>query len=264
MSRSIRVLRQRQPEWFVPDGLGEVADPRRRPQRLDVAVPRFDQTALADAVSEWWIELLARLTRVGIAGFRCLTLDLVPASCWRRMIATFPEALFLAWTPGVSNLRAFDGIGFDLTCSSAGWWDGRASWFLDEQIALREIAPAMASPEPSFLERLRHRLAPDADVAVSYRLALRIAASTGAGLFLPMGFEFATARRFDSVRASPADMEAAERERPADLSEDIAAAIGQAAELPPVGRLRPITSPAAPVTASAAVRCGHSDQPRYH
>jgi starch synthase (maltosyl-transferring) len=80
-------------------------------------------------------------------------------------------------------------------------------------------------------------------------LALRIAASTGAGLFLPMGFEFATARRFDPVRASPADMEAAERERPADLSEDIAAAIRQAAELPPVGRLRPITSPAAPVTA---------------
>jgi starch synthase (maltosyl-transferring) len=243
------VVRQRQPEWFISDDFGEVADPRRRPHRLDVSVPRFDQTALADAVSDWWIELLARLTRVGIDGFRCLTLDLVPALCWRRMIAAFPEALFLAWTPGVSNLPAFDGIGFDLTCSSAGWWDGRASWFLDEQIALREIAPAMASPEPSFLERLRHRLAPDADVAVSYRLALRIAASTGAGLFLPMGFEFATARRFDPVRASPADMEAARRERAADLSEDIAAAIRQAAELPPVGRLRPITSPAAPVTA---------------
>jgi starch synthase (maltosyl-transferring) len=97
-------------------------------------VPRFDQTALADAVSDWWIELLARLTRVGIDGFRCLTLDLVPALCWRRMIATFPEALFLGLDPRVGNLPAFDGIGFDLTCSSAGWWDGRASWFLDEQM----------------------------------------------------------------------------------------------------------------------------------
>ncbi len=143
MSRSTSPLRQQQPEWFVPDGSAEVADPRRPPHRFDVAVPRFGQTALADALSDWWIELLTRLTRAGIAGFRCLTLDLVPASFWRRMTATFPEALFLAWTPGVTKLRAFAGIGFDLTCSSAGWWDGRASWFLDEQAALLKIAPAV-------------------------------------------------------------------------------------------------------------------------
>ncbi|HEY1410489.1 MAG TPA: maltotransferase domain-containing protein, partial [Rhodopila sp.] len=165
------------------------------------------------------------------------------------MITTFPESVFLAWTPGASGLHDLAGIGFDLTCSSAGWWDGRASWFLDEQDRLRDIAPAVASPEPSFLERLAQRLAPDADIATSYRLALRIAASTGGGLFVPMGFEFATSRRFDAARASPADMEAAERERPVDLSEDIAAAIRMTEALPPVDRLRSITSPAAPVTA---------------
>jgi starch synthase (maltosyl-transferring) len=64
-----------------------------------------------------------------------------------------------------------------------------------------------------------------------------------------MCFEFATSRRFDSVHASPADMEAAARDRPADLSEDIQSAIRMTAELPPVRRLRPITSPAAAVTA---------------
>jgi starch synthase (maltosyl-transferring) len=243
------VLRQSQPEWFGPVGSGEVADPRRPPHRTDVAVPRFGQTSLAEAVADWWIALLTRLTGVGITGFRCLTLDLVPPAFWRRVIATFPETLFLAWTPGVSGLRDLAGIGFDLTCSSAGWWDGRASWFLDEQVALQAIAPAVATPEPSFLERLAHRLPPDADVAESYRLALGIAASTSNGLFLPMGFEFATSRRFDSVRATPADMTAAERDCPADLSEDIRTAIALIAELPAVQRLRPITSPAAPVTA---------------
>jgi starch synthase (maltosyl-transferring) len=243
------VLRQRQPDWFAPLGSGQVADPRRPPHRIDVAVPRFDQTALAEAVSDWWIEILTRLTRAGIAGFRCLTLDLVPGAFWRRVITTFPDAVFLAWTPGVTNLKNLAGIGFDLTCSSAGWWDGRASWFLDEQVALQAIAPAVATPEPSFLDRLAQRLPPDADVAASYRLALGIAASTGAGLFMPMGFEFATSRRFDPARATPADMQAAERDRPADLSEDIRAAIRVTAELPPVHRLKPITSPASPVTA---------------
>jgi starch synthase (maltosyl-transferring) len=242
-------LLQRQPEWFASTESDRIADPRRSPHRVDVAVPRFGQTALADAVSDWWSELLTRLTRTGIGGFRCLTLDRVPASFWRRLITTFPDTLFMAWTPGVADLRDFAGVGFDLTCSSAGWWDGRAAWFLQEQDALQAIAPAVASPEPSFLDRLAQRLPPDADVAASYRLALGIAASTGAGLFLPMGFEFATTRRFDSVRASPADMQAAERDRPVDLSEDIRSAIRLTRELPLVQRLKPITSPASAVTA---------------
>ena len=242
-------LRQRQPEWFNAAGARRPADPRRPPQRIDVVVPRFGQTEFADAVSDWWIDLVARLTRTGTAGFRCLTLDLVPASFWCRLTAAFPDSLFLAWTPGVPGFRDLAGAGFDRTVSSAGWWDGRASWFLDEQVALRDVAPALATPEPSFLDRLAQRLPPDADIPEAYRLALRIAAATGSGLFLPMGFEYATARRFDPVRASPSDMQAAEREKPVDLSDDIAAAIRLIADLPPVEQLRPLTSPAAPVTA---------------
>ncbi|MEA2741445.1 MAG: hypothetical protein QOH05_4752, partial [Acetobacteraceae bacterium] len=242
-------LRESQPDWFVPAAAGQVADPRRRPHRVDVAVPRFGETHLADAVSDWWVELLTRLTKAGVAGFRCLTLDLVPGSFWRRVTAALPESLFLAWTPGAGDLRHFVGAGFDLTCSSAGWWDGRASWFLDEQEALREIAPALASPEPSFLDRLAQRLPPDSDLPEAYRLALGIAAATGSGLFVPMGFEFVTSRRFDAARASPADLEAARRDMQTDLSGDIAEAIRLAAELPPAEDLRAITSPAAPVTA---------------
>jgi starch synthase (maltosyl-transferring) len=242
-------LRQRHPDWFGPAGSDRTADPRRPPHRVDVVVPRFAQTAVADAVSDWWVGLLTRLTQAGVVGFRCLTLDSVPASFWRRLTTSFPGVFFLAWTPGVANVEDFAGAGFDLTCSSAGWWDGRASWFLDEQTALRSVAPALASPEPSFLERLTHRLPPEADVPAAYRLALRIAAATGAGLFLPMGFEFATSRRFDSVRAGPADMAAAQQEAPADLTGDIASAIRLTTRLAPIDTLRAITSPAAPVTA---------------
>ena len=242
-------LRQRQPDWFTPAGSSRIADPRRPPQRVDVALPRFGQTTLAEAMSDWWLELLARFTEAGVAGFRCLTLDLVPALFWRRVTASFPDALFLAWTPGVPGVRNLARLGFDLTVSSAAWWDGRASWFLDEQAALRDVAPALASPEPSFLERLVQRLAPDADIPEAYRLSLRIAAATGAGLFLPMGFEYAASRRFDPVHAGPADIAAAQHEMPADLSDDIAAAIRLNRELPPAGGLRPVTSPAASVSA---------------
>jgi starch synthase (maltosyl-transferring) len=240
-------LHRRQPEWFDPTGSAGMADPRRRPHRADVAIPRFNQTDVADAVADWWVELLERFVRAGIAGFRCLTLDLLPVSFWRRLTATLPNALFLAWTPGVAGLERFVGAGFDLTCSSTGWWDGHAAWFFDEQVALHRIAPALGSPEPSFLERLAKRLPPEADISAAYRLALRVAAATGSGLFLPMGFEFGTNRPFDPIRASPADMEAARREMVVDLSEDIASSIRLGAKLPPNKGLRPVTSPAAPV-----------------
>jgi len=145
-------LRQQQPNWFTLPGNGRIADPRRPPLPVGVAVPRFGQKASADAVSEWWVELLTRWTGAGVAGFRCLTLDLVPVPFWRRLIAAFPEALFLAWTPGVADPRKFAEAGFDLTCSSPGWWDGHAPWFVEEQAALRDLAPALVSPEPSFLD----------------------------------------------------------------------------------------------------------------
>ncbi|WP_216856215.1 maltotransferase domain-containing protein [Acidisphaera sp. S103] len=238
-------LRQRHPDWFGPAGGGQIADPRRKPHRVDVAVPRFGQTVVADAVSDWWIERLTRLTRSGVAGFRCLTLDLVPPAFWRRVIAPFPDALFLAWTPEIINPRDFAGTGFDLACSVAG----HMSLLLDEQAALRDVAPVLVSPEPSFLDRLTRHLPADADIADAYRLALGVAAAAGAGLFVPMGFEYATSRPFDAARASPADMEAVQRDKPADLSDDVAAAIRLTAALSPAIGPRPLTSPAGKVVA---------------
>jgi len=248
-------IRQRQPEWFAVTGRDALPDPRRPPSRLDVAVPLFEQTSLTDALSDWWIEQLTRLLRTGLVGFRCLTLGEVPASFWRRVIAACrtmePEALFLAWTPGLANeaILRLKGVGFDLTCCSAAWWDGRAAWFLDEHDALRQVAPSLASPEPSFHDRLAARLPPDAEVATAYYLALGIAAATASGLFVPMGFEYATARGFDRVRAGPADRAAARNEAPVDLSAAIVAANLLADRLPPPNLVRPVTGPGSPVTA---------------
>lgn len=244
-------LRQSQFGWFDTPAVGTTPDPRRKPNRLDVAVPRFDTIDQVDCISDWWIDLLTTLAGHGIDGFRCLSLDVTPASFWRRLTRALPESLFLAWTPGIERERLHDlaGAGFDLTCSSAGKWDGHAPWFLEEQAALGAVAPALASPEPSFSDRLAQHLPPDADLPARYRLALGIAASTGAGLFLPMGFEFVTRRRFDPARAVAADLDASRHERPADLTDDIAAAIHLVSALPPARSLRPVSGPGTPVTA---------------
>jgi starch synthase (maltosyl-transferring) len=246
-------LRQLHSDWFASPMQAGSADPRLPPHRADVAVPRFDRTSIADAISGWWADRLAMFVGAGVAGFRCLTLDRVPASFWRRVISQVrgikAETVFMAWTPGVDRdaVRGLAGAGFDLTCSSAGWWDGRAPWLFDELALLRQVAPALSGPEPSFLVRLAHRLPSEADWPAAYRLALGIAAFTGAGLFVPMGFEYAAGRRFDTARASPADMDAVRRDAPLDLSDDIAAAIRLAGTVPIAGTLRPLTAAGAPV-----------------
>lgn len=238
------------PEWFEPTRKGRLADPRRSPHRLDVAVPLLQQTEVANAVANRWIDRLIGFTKAGVSGYRCLTLDLVPPSFWRRLTSACPDALFLAWSTGAENLRDYIGVGFDLICGPTEPWDGRASWFWDRQDALRAVAPAIVAPEPSFYERLSHHISPDADIVSSYQLALELASVTGEGLFLPMGFECATSRRFDSVHAGPEDFETAWRDKPADLSSSIRSAIATNASLPPTIGMRPITSPAANVTAA--------------
>ncbi|NEL81227.1 MAG: hypothetical protein G3W61_33760, partial [Xanthomonas perforans] len=82
----------------------------------------------------------------GVAGFRLLQPQQVPAQRWRELIARVhaqaPEVVFAAWTPGlgIEALQQLAGAGFDVAFSSLAWWDGRGSWFFDEDTALRALA----------------------------------------------------------------------------------------------------------------------------
>ncbi len=219
------VLRDREPDWFQgAETLPDPPDPRRRPPPRDAAEARFADPAVAEALGGWWADRLGRLARAGVVGFRCLHPDRVPPATWRQVIASVrdvaPGTLFLAWTPGVDrqDLGRLAGVGFDLVTSSLAWWDARASWFVDEIAALHAIAPALASPEPSFADRLGPRLDPRADLGAAYRRALTLAAALGSGLLVPMGFEYATRRAFDAARAGPRDFERARQEAVLDLT----------------------------------------------
>jgi starch synthase (maltosyl-transferring) len=222
-------IRQQQPLWFTSGDFAGPTTPWRAPQRHDVAYARLDQTDIAEAMGTWWLDRLGRLTQAGIAGFRCLAPHRTPASFWRRAIEALKqhaECRFLAWTPAIERplLPRLAGVGFDQVCCSLGWWDGRAHWLVEEYEILRRIAPVLASPEPSFHERLVNRLPPDADIATAYRLSLRLAAAVGSGMLIPMGFEYAARPGFDSVVAGPDDFRRIQDEAPCDLAAEIAAA----------------------------------------
>jgi starch synthase (maltosyl-transferring) len=249
-------ISRREEHWFAPEDDGAPPSPWRTPRRLDVAYARLDRTEVADAMAAWWLDRLARLVRAGIAGFRCLDPDHVPASLWRRIIGGLQRerCRFLAWTPGVERaaLPPLEGVGFDHVCSSLAWWDGRANWLVEEAEMLRRIAPVMASPEASFADRRAARLALGSDIGGDYRLALRLAAATGSGLFVPMGFEYAARRPFDAALGAPEDFRRARDSAPADLTADVAAAnalVDQIAEYRVDGEMRQLTDAQDAVTA---------------
>ncbi|OJW27522.1 MAG: hypothetical protein BGO51_21805 [Rhodospirillales bacterium 69-11] len=250
-------IRQQHPDWFS-DGLAETTpDPRRSPRRFDAGYARLDQTEVADAIAGWWSQRLARLVTQGIAGIRCLAPARVPAAVWRRIVTEVrradPTVLCLGWTPGVdrSAIAALSGVGFDRVAPSLPWWDRRAAWFVEEAESLRRVAPLIGSPEPSFVDRLAAHLPPEADPVRACRQALRLAAAIGNGVFVPMGFEYATRIAFDPSRARPEDFERARAEALGDLSDDfgeVAQLSDQLAELHVDGAIRALTPPGAATT----------------
>jgi starch synthase (maltosyl-transferring) len=135
---------------------------------------------------------------------------------------------FFGWTPGLKwpLLAGLEGVGLDAVFASTPWWDGRAGWFVDEHNALRRVAPrVIGMPEAPFEPRLaaRHGIRPDT-LKDAYVHALRVAAATGTGLLVPMGFEFAARARMDVRDTSADDFARLEAEAPFDLSDDIRAA----------------------------------------
>jgi starch synthase (maltosyl-transferring) len=186
------------PAWFRKgaghDG-ADLPDPRSPPRACRSAHVRLEDEAVRTQWQAWWLERLRPLVRAGVAGFRCDGLLHTPPAFWRAFIAAMrseaPQLRFLAWTPGLSReaLAGLVSCGFDATFSSACWWDFRSPWLAEEDDALRRIAPPIAFPQnPYGSDPLSAAADPELRKRL-YRRALRLAAATGHGWMMPMGFE---------------------------------------------------------------------------
>jgi starch synthase (maltosyl-transferring) len=247
------------PDWFRTIKASEQPiDPRGARADTDACYARFDDPSTAKQVAEWWIERLSRLASAGAAGFACQDPHLVAPPIWRYIIGTvrqsFPHCRFLAWTPGVAwaHIAALRGVGFDGAFSSVAWWDGLASWFVEEHELLRGIGAVIGCPEAPFGPRLARRIEDVSKRPATYRHMLLRAAATGDGLLVPMGFEFATDRDMPKHGGSPDDL--GDRQQPCSsrLLTDIREANALADRLATIGlagEMRALTEPGQPITA---------------
>jgi len=229
-----------------------VIDPRLPPAEVHTAFARLDDPASIAALTSWWADRLTRLIGSGAAGFRLLNLDRVPGRLLTNLVTRVRQqagsGCFLGWTPGVpwDRLSRLAGAGLDGVFASTPWWDGRASWYLEEHEMLRRVAPVIGVAEAPFADRLAQR------GSTLCRRSLKIAAATGDGVLVPMGFEFLSRRPMDPRFSTPEDLVEAEQEAGAGLVKDITAAnalVDRLAASGLDGEIRSLTGPGSRVAA---------------
>ena len=240
------------PEWFAPAATGDPPDPRRLAMERGTVPARYQDPAVAEALGAWWEQRLRCFASAGVAGFRCDAPAGVPAAVWRRLIGALPECRFLAWTAGLPApaLHGLAAAGFAAVFDSLAWWDGSSGWLAEEAVRLAVIGPAIATVEAPFGPRLAAAwdVAPLAERAARQRL--RLAAGIGAGMLVPMGFEYGARRPLDAARDRPGDWAWLCEHATFDLSAELRAAnTALAARRLEAAELRPLAGPGASVTA---------------
>jgi starch synthase (maltosyl-transferring) len=223
----------------------DVLDPRTDLGSGQAARLRVDRHDACEEFCRWWTERMVRLAAGGATAFRLIGADSVPAPALKRILDDVRAKVrcdFFVWTPGTDRRRlaglsqpAPEGV-----FASTAWWDGRASWYLEEHEALRLHGQIIGVVAPPVGERAYQIVSPESRLA-HHRRTLRIAAATSDGLFVPMGFEFLARSAEDPFDASTE----------AVLGEDIRAAndfVDRLGGNGTWGEMRSLTSPANPVT----------------
>jgi starch synthase (maltosyl-transferring) len=227
------------PDWFFSSEQSDddLPDPRRPSTQERKNALRFDRPDIAEAIQSYWQQYAHSWIAAGAAGFRCIGIGQLPAASWQKLVDTVrrrqPSARFLAWTPGCTpeQLAALTGCGFDSTFSSGAWWDYRGRWLAEEQARLLCIAPPIAFPDAPN-EAVIARAPGHEDIQARrrvYQRALRLAACTGNGILVPMGFEYGLSGMLDSMQGA-SDFNTARANAPFDLTDDIVQANALVAE----------------------------------
>ncbi|MBV1799855.1 alpha-1,4-glucan--maltose-1-phosphate maltosyltransferase [Siccirubricoccus sp. G192] len=248
------------PGWFEDAAGALPLDPRMPLPERGALRARLEDAAVEAALGEWWEARLRRFAAAGVAGFRCDAPARVPASLWRRLADALPDCRFLAWTAGLPApaVPSLAGAGFAAVFDSLAWWDLRGAWLAEEAARLATIAPAIATVEAPFGPRLAGHFEDPLMAERAARRHLRVAAGIGAGMLVPMGFEYGARRPLDPARDRPGDWAWLRSHAGFDLSAELRAANAQLTprRLEPA-ELRPLSGPAAPV--AALLRAGAAD-----
>jgi starch synthase (maltosyl-transferring) len=205
------VIAAEHPEWFEQDAEGHL----KRPGAMDGDVwvewgdlVQVNNAGGPDQLGLWnyWLGVMRHYLRMGVDGFRADAAYHVPAALWEHLITgihqEFPTAEFFAETLGCRpwELIACADAGFDYVFNSVRWWDFDQAWFLEGHARTFGVAPSIGFPESHDTERAAAELDGNVDALIQ---KYAMAALTGTGVMIPVGFEHGFRTRLDVVNTYP-------------------------------------------------------------
>jgi starch synthase (maltosyl-transferring) len=135
---------------FQHPDLAAALDPRIR-MDADAAVARLGSQGDVLALAAWWAPILRGWCEAGVAGFRLFGLSAVSEEFLGAFFAALrqavPDAVLLAWTPGMSRaaLASLRGQGVDGVFAASPGQGSEASPVWDEIAALVQVAPVICT-----------------------------------------------------------------------------------------------------------------------
>ncbi|NEK56116.1 DUF3416 domain-containing protein, partial [Rhizobium leguminosarum] len=116
---------------------------------------------------------------------------------------------------------AVKNTGFDGCFSSMAWWDFDERWFVEEHRVQKPLGWQIAFPEPPFGRRIAHGTESREILERRAVRALRLAASLGGGLMVPMGFECGAATPLDPTHGNGTGLRGLRHDLAFDISSEI-------------------------------------------
>lgn len=201
-------------------------DPRHAGRDRPGVALNWAEEVNAGELEHWWQALLQDYAAAGVAGFRVIEPQGVSRDALRRVVARVAarhaRCCFMAWAPGATPQQWSDlsDCGFDGVFSSLPWWDLRAGWFVEEFERLAAVAPVLHPVEAPFGTRLAAHT-PANEVEADACRMLQAAALLGAGLMVPMGFEFGVRTPMPAIGGTRGHWQCAKEGARIDLSAQI-------------------------------------------
>jgi starch synthase (maltosyl-transferring) len=206
-------LIEKHPEWYKRAEDGSVAHPGAMDNGHwviwgDLAEIDNENSPDKSGLYSFWWEMVERLIRLGVRGFRCDAAYKVPVELWTFLIGRAKElesgCTFFAETLGCpfeDNL-ALTRAGFDYTFNSGKWWDYRQDWFLDQLRESAGVTRSICFPESHDTERLMEEYRGDVPRVKQHYAFTALITS---GVMTVAGFEFGNKKRCHVVKTTPDD-----------------------------------------------------------
>ena len=153
-----------------------------------------------DNLWKYWLDMILHFCKLGIRGFRCDAVFMIPTQLWSYLItnvrAQYPDTLFLGETLGCSPEQTLNTLksGFDMAMTAFKWWDFNGSWFTEQYNETIKYGMTLSFPENHDSERCANEYKGNPSlVGMKYLLSAYISKASA----ITTGFEYGYRRKID-------------------------------------------------------------------